>query len=102
VKKKKKKPAAAYTQVQQCLAHLRKQLRPLLNARLAKEFSLLHPKIFLSLMTAQLNYHTSNAETEQDSSDEDTNIQSVTAMQALMADYLPAEMKVRWEASDSG
>jgi hypothetical protein len=51
--KKKKKPAAARTQVQQCLAHLRKQLRPLLNAMLAKGFSLLHPKIFLSLMTAQ-------------------------------------------------
>jgi len=45
-KKYKKNPAAAYTQVQQCLTHLRKQLRPLLNARLAKEFSLLHPKYF--------------------------------------------------------
>lgn len=45
-------------------------------------------------------YHTSDGETEQDSSDEDTNTQSVTVMQALMADYLPAEMKARWEASE--
>jgi len=45
-------------------------------------------------------YHTFNGETKQDSSDEDTNTQSVTAMQELMADYLPAEMKARWEASE--
>ena len=45
-------------------------------------------------------YHTSDGETEQDSSDEDNNTQSVTVMQALMADYLPAEMKARWEASE--
>jgi hypothetical protein len=45
-------------------------------------------------------YHTSDGETEQDSSDEDTNTQSVTAMQALMANYLPAEMKARWEACE--
>jgi hypothetical protein len=44
-------------------------------------------------------YHTSDGETEQDSSDEDTT-QSVNVMQALMADYLPAEMKMRWEASE--
>ena len=45
-------------------------------------------------------YHTSNGETEQDSSDEDNNTQSVTVMQALMANHLPAEMKARWEASE--
>jgi len=37
-----------------------------------------------------------NGETEQDPSDEeDTNTQSVIVMQALVADYLPAEMKTR-------
>jgi hypothetical protein len=46
-------------------------------------------------------YHTSDGKTEQDSSDEeDANTQAVNVMQALMADYLPAEMKTRWEASE--
>jgi hypothetical protein len=45
-------------------------------------------------------YHTSNGETEQDSFDENTNTQSVTVMQALMANYFPAEMKAIWEASE--
>ena len=46
-------------------------------------------------------YNSSEGQTDEDSSDEDdTNTQSVICMQGLMANYLPAEMKAKWEASE--
>ena len=46
-------------------------------------------------------YNSSEGQTDKDTSDEDdTNTQSVIAMQELMANYLPAEMKAKWEASE--
>jgi hypothetical protein len=62
-------------------------------------FSTAPPTIFDSDSCSA--YNSSDSQTDEDSSDkEDTNTQSVISMQGLLANYLPAEMKAKWEASE--
>src|SRR6267154_5243733 len=62
-------------------------------------FSTAPPTIFDSDSCSA--YNSSDGQTDEDSSDEeDTNTQSVISMQGLLANYLPAEMKAKWEASE--
>jgi hypothetical protein len=62
-------------------------------------FSTAPPTIFDSDSCSAYNY--SDGQTDEDFSDaEDTNTQSVISMQGLLANYLPAEMKAQWEASE--
>src|ERR1700677_3342957 len=61
-------------------------------------FSTALPTIFDSDSCSACN--SCDGQPDEDSSDEeDTNTQSAISMQGLLANYLPAEMKAKWEAS---
>ena len=93
VKKKKKGTCYSFT-----MPHpFKKSVQALAQCQAGQDIFSIAPKN-ISESDDCSAYHTSDGKTKQDSSDKDTT-QSVNIMQALMADYLPAEMKMRWEAS---